>query len=551
MITYTLTKYYHSRMMPWLNFVVLMLLLSFNHLKTQFTRLDSRDVDIDITGAQMILVMKLTSFAWSCRDGILYNTDRPRFLKELNQFQRSRAILEQPSLISYLGYVFFYASLVTGPSFDYADYERFILTDVFNDVPENKRPGKTRKRKIPKSGKIAALKVVQGVAWAILLLILKRRIKVEYAESNEFIERRSFFFRIFYMLLLSFVLRLKYYTAWLVSEAACIVVGLGYNGYDPVKNKMYWNRVQNVDSWSFELSQNVHNSLEAWNMNTNKWLKNYVYLRTCNLDAKTGKPISGVVPTFLTFLTSAFWHGTMPGYYLTFVAGAIIQTVGKIFRHNLRPIFITKDGKTVSKWKPAYDIVCLFVTQLSFGYITAPFMILEFKRSIALWKTVYFWLHIASFGILFAFNGPYKKSVSSFFHQYFLESSSIELGKKKKEEQISTETKLADLKDNFGSGVDVSDLLKQENESQQTLPSFDNQDELHDNVALPDFDMVEDGIDKISSEFKEWKEEAMKGKQAKELTDQEIESLKKGLQSLQSDMNYYISSLNDMKDKKE
>lgn len=541
LFTYAITRYYKSRTMPWINFVVLMLLMCMNHLRTQFTRLDVSNVDIDITGAQMVLVMKLTSFAWSYRDGMLYHDNPKRFASELNQFQKSRAILNQPSLISYLGYVFFYASIVTGPSFDYADYDRFILTEAFDDIPESKRPGKHRKRKIPRSGRVALLKVVEGIAWAILLLLLRDRITVEHTQDTSFRTEHTFVYRIFYYWALGFVFRLKYYTAWLVSEAACIVVGLGYNGYDPKTNRMYWNRVQNVDPWGFESGQNVHDCLEAWNMNTNKWLKNFVYLRCCNTDKETGKPKSGVLPTFATFFTSAFWHGTMPGYYLTFIAGAIIQTVGRVFRHYLRPIFISKDGSNVSPWKPVYDLVCWLVTQLSFGYVAGPFIVLEFWPSIYYWASCYFWVHLGSFIVLFLFNGPLAPNLKKFFKQYFILPTVKEMPKL--ERKITHEDRLETLKHEFGSNEDVNDLLKQSNESQASLPSYDSQSELHDTVPSPGVDLAEGGLEKLTSEFAEWKKEVLKGKQPKELTDEELETLKKGLESFQTDVSKYINSI--------
>lgn len=540
MFTYVITRYYRSPLMPWVNFIVLMLLMCMSHLKSQFQRLNPDNVDIDITGAQMVLVMKLTSYAWSYRDGILYKKDRNRFNRELNQFQKSRAILSQPSLISYLGYSFFYGSIVTGPSFDFADYQRFILTDVFDDVPAEKRPGKRRKRKIPHSGKVALLKVVQGLFWAALMFVLRPRFPTEYEVTGEFRHERSFLYRICYMWAVSFVFRLKYYAAWSISEASCIVAGLGYNGYDPVKKKMYWNRVQNIDPKAFETGQNIHDCLEAWNMNTNKWLKNFVYLRCCNIDRETGKPSRGVLPTFATFATSAFWHGTMPGYYMTFIAGAIIQTVGRVFRHNLRPMFISKDGSNVSTFKKLYDLVCWVVTQLSFGYIVGPFIFLTFKRSMLLWAGVYFWVHVGSFAVFFIFNGPYAKQVKIFFQNRALRSTALQEpdhGTEKTELQAEKSEKAKD------------DILTHSNQSLTSLPTFDKQSELHDSVGVLDVDM-ESNIDRITEEFQEWKREATKGKKAQQLTNEEIEHLKEGLTKLQGDLNDYIGSLDTLSDSK-
>lgn len=53
--------------------------------------------EIEITGSQMVLVMKLISFAWSCYDG-----QRP--IAELDATQKASRIEKVPGLIPFLGY---------------------------------------------------------------------------------------------------------------------------------------------------------------------------------------------------------------------------------------------------------------------------------------------------------------------------------------------------------------------------------------------------------------------------------------------------------------
>lgn len=532
--TYLITRYYRSKLMPWINFIFLMALLCFNHLKTQFSRLDPGAADIDITGAQMILVMKLSSYGWSYRDGLLYHSDRERFNRELNQFQRARAILTQPSVISYLGYVFFYASIVTGPSFDFADYEQFILTEVFDDVPESKRPGRRRKRKIPKCGTVALMKVLQGVFFAVSMLLMRTYFSVEYTETAAF-AGQYLIVKILYLWVLGYYERLKYYTAWLISEASCIVCGLGYNGFDPKTNKLYWNRVQNVDPVAFEFGQNVHDCLEAWNMNTNKWLKNFVYLRVCNTDPKTGQPKKGVLPTFATFLTSAFWHGTMPGYYLTFVAGALIQTVGKLYRRNLRPIFISRDGSSVSKYKKVYDFVCWIVTQSAFGYICQPFVILELGKSLALWKVCYFWVHVGSVISIVLLDGPPAKEVKAALSSYYIKPTEVT-----KTEPVPPPKVDLDTPEEIPIPVQSVDA------STESLPVFDNQEELKHSTEVLDLDEVTQNINQLSSELEEFKSESTQGKTSSDLTAEEIVKMKAALERLQQEVGHYISSLDSL-----
>lgn len=402
--SYFITRYVTAKSMPWINFVFLMLYLSYHHVREQFFQVYD-PTTIDITGALMVMVMKLSAFGWS-----VYDAKQPS--DQLTSYTRSRIIPKHPNLLPYLGYCFFFASLLTGPAFDYADYDRFVHNTLFEDVPESRRPGKA-KRRIPRSGKVATKRLLQGFSWAALFVILPNYVSPDHMFSKEYVSH-GFIYRIFYMWIVGFFLRLKYYCIWTIAEGACILCGIGYNGYDSLRDKFKWDRVRNINPLVFETGQNVHVCLEAWNMNTNKWLKNFVYLR---LARKGKKP--GFKSTVATFATSAFWHGTRPGYYLTFLVGALLQTVGKIFRRNFRPIFIDKDGNK-AKSKPVYDFVGYVINQLAFGFVVQPFNILDFKKSIYVWTTVYFWVPVGIFTVFFAFRGPYGKKVSKFIAQYHM-----------------------------------------------------------------------------------------------------------------------------------
>ena len=397
---YIITRYLRTPLMPWVNLLFLMAHLAYNHLHAQFFSMPGR-AHMNITGAQMVLVMKLSAFGWNIHDGRVGTLP--------SGYTRERAVSKHPNLLPFLGYVFFYPSLLTGPAFDFVDYDKFIDLTLFDDVPEVKRPGRTRKRRIPKSGCQALSKVLQGLFFASCLVVLSPYLKLDVVLDASFLASHSFLYRIFYLWALGFKHRLKYYTIWLIAEGACILCGIGYNGYDAASDTFRWDRVQNIDPWTFETGQNMHVCLEAWNQNTNKWLKNYVYVR---LGKKGRKP--GFKSTFCTFVISAFWHGTRLGYYLTFVLGAMMQTAGKIYRRNLRPIFMESDGITAKKSKPLYDIICWLVTQLAFGFVSQPFVILNLRKSLLCWATVYFYVPVAILVTLLLFKGPFKRQVTGF-----------------------------------------------------------------------------------------------------------------------------------------
>jgi lysophospholipid acyltransferase len=305
-----------SPYMPWIGFVFLMGHMSLNHIIRQSVNDPSR---VDITGAQMVLVMKLTAFCWNVQDGRLPET-------ELSDFQKEHAIRTMPDLLDYAGYVFFFPAMMAGPAFDYCDYSDYITTTMFTLPPgtdPSKAPPTRKKRKIPRSGFPAAIKGVYGTLWIFAFLKLSSYYSPSFFLGDEYM-KYSFFRRVWQLYMLGLTTRMKYYGVWSLSEGACVLCGIGYNGLDPATHRAKWDRLTNIKPWEIETAQNARAYLGFWNINTNHWLRNYMYLR---VTPKGKKP--GFRATLATFVTSAFWHGFYPGYYMTFVLAALVQTVAK------------------------------------------------------------------------------------------------------------------------------------------------------------------------------------------------------------------------------
>lgn len=290
--------------------------MSINHISRQI--LDNPQV-IDITGAQMVLVMKLSAFCWNVHDGRLPQD-------QLSDPQKYAAITAFPSILDYAGYVLFFPGLFGGPAFDYVAYRRWIDTTLFEVPPgtdPSKAPPTRKKRKIPRSGTPAMKKATIGLVWIFVFLQLGSIYNQDAVLDSSFMEY-SFVRRVWTLYALGFTARTKYYGVWSLAEGACILSGMGYNGFDGKTGKVFWNRLENIDAWKLETAQNSHGYLGSWNKNTNHWLRNYVYLRVA---PKGKKP--GFRASLATFTTSAFWHGFYPGYYLSFVLGSFVQTVAK------------------------------------------------------------------------------------------------------------------------------------------------------------------------------------------------------------------------------
>ncbi|OLL27148.1 Lysophospholipid acyltransferase [Neolecta irregularis DAH-3] len=376
--TYVLSAFIKNKYMPLIVFVFVLGHMGFNH----FRSFGKPDETVDIIGAQMVLCMKMTSFAWNIHDG-----RQPE--ATLSAFQKDRALRYLPSLLDFLGYVFFFPSLLIGPTFDMAEYLRFINLTMFDvDVPDKtSKTGRGRQRKIPSSSGPALKMFLEGIMW-------------DFPLSNEYLSY-SFLQRLFYLMALSFTYRAKYFGAWTLSESGVILSGFGYNGVDS-RGKRRWDRVTNIEPWTMETAQSSKVVLEAWNKNTNKWLKNYVYMRV----ASNKKGVPGTKSSLFTFATLAFWHGFQAGYYLTFGTAAFVQICD--YRRHLRPFFLNADCTPTNR-KIYYDVLGWFVTKIAYDYLVMPVAMLDFKSSIICWYRLWFFGHVGIALTLAFFMGPGKQ----------------------------------------------------------------------------------------------------------------------------------------------
>ncbi|CAG8532052.1 9767_t:CDS:10 [Ambispora gerdemannii] len=405
LLCYAVTVYVKGKWAPRIVFF-----LAMGHLSVS-ARLSNDK--FDLTGPQMILVIKLTTFAFSVYDG-----QKP--IKELTPYQRNKRIVVLPSLLEFLGYVFFFGGFLVGPAFEFMDYRQFITMGMYKlssktlkriqlqhhdeidqslqnniigqnngQITDNQKDDDDDDEKknlyyIPDGFYPAVRKLLFGFFWITLSMLMAKEFTIEWTLSEEY-KKKSFLYKFYYIQIAAFCARFKYYVVWLIAEGACILSGLGFNGYDD-KGNAKWNRVTNIDVIAYETADNIKTLLEAWNMNTNIWLKNYVYLRV----TPSGKKPT-FFSTFATFGTSALWHGFLPGYYLTFVSGAFVQSTHRAIRRNIRPFFLTP---TLSPYKRIYDLTGWFATQITINYLIVPFLLLSLRQSLHVWKLNYFIAHV-------------------------------------------------------------------------------------------------------------------------------------------------------------
>lgn len=379
--TYFIAKYDTSSRMPWVVFVFVMGHLTINHVIRAIYGLSYETMEI--TGPQMVLTMKLTTFAWNVWDG-----RRP--VADLDKWQTEKRIIEYPSILEFLGYAFYFPGILVGPYLDFQEYRNLINETVFDDE-KVKAKAKAGRKLPPGRKRVAYFKMLMGLVYLGIFVVFGGQNNYATALTPWF-EEHNLFVKIFLFQIYGFLERSKYYAIWTLTEGASIVTGLGFTGFN-ASGQSLWNGAANVKVLEIEIPSNFKVLLDSWNMKTNVWLRECVYKR---VTPKGKKP--GFRSSMITFFTSAFWHGIASGYYLTFLMGGFITTVARLARNNIRPLLLSPPGQPQSDIKELYDIVGTLLSTLILNYVASPFMLLSAKSSFAVWKSLGFYGHIVIFG---------------------------------------------------------------------------------------------------------------------------------------------------------
>ncbi|GAA5973687.1 hypothetical protein JCM11641_005079 [Rhodosporidiobolus odoratus] len=394
-----------GRAMPWAVFTVAMGHLAYNHILTHIAAVPS--TTIEITGSEMVMCMKLISFAWSVYDGT-----RPE--SELDATQKASKIEGVPGLLPFLGYAFFFPSILAGPAYTFNSYIAFTSHKLFAKEQPGSSSAKPDPTVIPPGRRRKAMKrLVTGIIYLGLFSVYGGQWSLEKLLDKHYVASSSFWQKFLLMNVAGFIARAKYYAVWCIAESAFIISGFGYNPATKHHDASRNVRIRNI-----ELTPNFKVLLDSWNMNTNVWLRECIYKRV----AKKGKK-PGFKSTQITFITSALWHGVNPCYLMTFVLGGFCQALNRSLRAGLRPFFLPpgalinpnpaaapitapeiKVKASASQppkvriapppqtfLKTLYDIAGTVSTLVVLNFAVVPFLLLNVSASIAAWKAVHFY----------------------------------------------------------------------------------------------------------------------------------------------------------------
>lgn len=140
--------------------------------------------------------------------------------------------------------------------------------------------------------------------------------------------QRGFFYILGYVFFSVLFIMNRYFFSWKYSMLAVHASGISYQkGKDGRED---FKAIQVCRPEKLVFSKHPKVKVDHWNMGTQEWLRKSIYERS---------PFENrAASQLLTFMTSAFWHGFYPGYYLSFFMWFCLLHIGaKVYRENKKP----------------------------------------------------------------------------------------------------------------------------------------------------------------------------------------------------------------------
>ncbi|CAM5173800.1 unnamed protein product [Eretmochelys imbricata] len=342
---------------------------------------------------QLLLTLKMVSLANEVQE---ISQAKKQDVTSFTKVPALGLIPSVPGLGPTLCYGYCYVGLMTGPFYRYRTYLDWLQQPDSQAIP-SWRPLLARARLVP--------------VYGLLFLGAARLFPLDYVRTEAF-DARALPFRLFYMVPIFFVFRMRFYVAWLCAECGCIAAAFGAYptaarsrpGGGPTAHcpsteegapgaappEYDYETIKNIDPYGTDFCVRVRDGMRYWNMTVQWWLAQYIY--------KNAPFRSYVMRSGWTMLISAYWHGLHPGYYLSFLTiplclaaeGAL--EAGLRGRRGAEPE--PEPGRSWGAW------LHWFLKMRAYDYMCMGFVLLELGPTLHYWRAVYFCVHLGALGLL-------------------------------------------------------------------------------------------------------------------------------------------------------
>jgi lysophospholipid acyltransferase 5 len=256
-----------------------------------------------------------------------------------------------------------------GPQFPLRRYFDFVEGKFSNDdnPPRSIAPGLQR--------------LVIGLTYVGIYQLGSQLVNNEYVTSPSY-QALPLWQRLLVVGLYGRVMLYKYVSCWIVSEGACIMSGISYNGKDS-KGEPLWDGCENVQIAVFEKAYKFAHLIASFNKCTNQWVAQNVYKRLKFVGNR-------YVSQGASLLFLAVWHGLHSGYYVCFLMEFIVMKMEKDLERMLskNPRIQRWHNSPIGFWIDV--VICKIVVTIFFGYCTLPFGLLKLHRWWEVYKDLYF-----------------------------------------------------------------------------------------------------------------------------------------------------------------
>jgi hypothetical protein len=289
-------------------FVFSFVFMSYVHIRRMY--LDYMGWNMDASSLQMLATVKFVSLAFCYQDGLTSRISTRKVTDE----QRQCLVDKLPSLFEYYSFLCFYPAFLIGPAFEYADYSRFIASEgVYKSTP---CPVKE-----------SLVRLGQALLMMVPLLLVGDRFSHYWVLTDDFYQQ-PFLIKVAFFQGFFWIIKVRYYVAWKLSEAGCVASGFSYTG--TCGGQSNWDRVLACEVLKIEFSSTIKTAIEGWNVSVSDWLRRYSYERILSSSDKPSANLRSLAQHG-TFILSACWHGFYPAYYVFFFNFSILSEVTKMF----------------------------------------------------------------------------------------------------------------------------------------------------------------------------------------------------------------------------
>ncbi|ESO10721.1 hypothetical protein HELRODRAFT_167215 [Helobdella robusta] len=380
--------------------VILAFVINMGYLCIGYYYTMNESYTIKWTTPHCVLCLRLIGLVFDVYDGA---TNK----EKLSADQLESCLLKIPSLLEICGHTYCFGGFLVGPQFSMKKYLDFVNRKHLkgpNDKPNSIKPSVHR--------------LMIGMLYAVIYQLTNPYLPDSALTSKELLDSSSFLYKCFFITLWSKFMLYKYIGVWLISEGACILMGLSYNGTEIIQKsetksggvgnglgirdvREKWDGCKNVKIVDYERASMCQDLVSSFNINTNKWMAKYVFKR---LKFIGNKDLSQVAT--LAFL--ALWHGLYSGYFMNFFLEFFLIK----FEREFTQVPAINNLVTYIRGMPLGHFVIWVIKkvhlQFILGYSLVSFCLFTYSRYLKVYCSVFCIVHVVHMILWPAFFYWYK-----------------------------------------------------------------------------------------------------------------------------------------------